>query len=226
MYKKKKLILQESMTFQQGAEEFFLHCEARNLRPGTLKHYRDSLRQIYKIIPAATPLHNIDEDTWDSFRIVLRSNPDINEMTMYTYGRDLKTILRFFVKKGWLPPLEMPLPKADKVPTETYTDEELRILLKKPNLKKCGFTECKCWVMVNFLLSTGVRQNSLVNIRIKDVDFETDTIHVNVTKNRKPLLIPMNRDIRRILEEYLCYPHIFQNFGKDDTVGEHCFCTL
>ena len=79
------------------------------------------------------------------------------------------------------------------------------MLLKKPNLKKCGFTEYKCWVMVNFLLSTGVRQNSLINIRINDVDFETDTIHVNVTKNRKPLLIPMNKDIRRVLEEYLKY---------------------
>ena len=126
-------------------------------------------------------------------------------MSIYSYGRDFKTILRFFMKKEWIPKMELSLPKADKSPTETYTDSELHFLLKKPNLKKCSFTEYKCWVITNFLLSTGIRQNSLINIRINDIDFDSNIIHVNVTKNRKPLLIPMNKDIKKILEEYIKY---------------------
>lgn len=200
-----KLSMSTAMTFEEGVEEFLLDCAARNLRDGTIKHYKDSIRQIYKTIPPETPIETIDEDTWDTYKITLRKKAVLNDTSIYTYGRDCKTILRFFMKKGWLPQMELQLPKADKAPTETYTEEELMKLLKKPNLKKCSFTEYKCWVIVNFLLSTGVRQNSLINIRIKDIDFDTDTIHVNVTKNRKPLLIPMNRDIKRILQEYLKY---------------------
>ena len=205
MAKKLRISMQTAMTFKEGIEEFLLNCEARNLRQGTMKHYRDSIKQLYRYIPPDMPISEIDEDTWDSFRIAMKGREELNDMTMFTYGRDMKTILRFFMKQGWLPLLDLPLPKADKAPTETYTNEELRKLLVKPNLRKCGFTEYKCWVIVNFLLSTGVRQNSLINIRIKDVDFEAEVIHVNVTKNRKPLIIPMNRDIQKILKEYLKY---------------------
>lgn len=217
MAKKLTMKVQTKMTLAEGVEEFILNCEARNLRPGTIKHYKDSVRQIYKVVPPETPIADIDEDTWDTYKITLRKKAVLNDMSIYTYGRDFKTILRFFMKKEWIPQMELSLPKADKAPTETYTDEELNILLRKPNLKKCGFTEYKCWVMVNFLLSTGVRQNSLVNIRICDLDFDTEVIHVNVTKNRKPLLIPMNKDIKKILQEYLKY-------RQADDNNDYLFC--
>ena len=44
------------------------------------------------------------------------------------------------------------MPKADKKIKETYTDEELKKLLKKPNLKRCEFNEYKTWVFSNYLL--------------------------------------------------------------------------
>ena len=60
-------------------------------------------------------------------------------------------------------------------------------------------------MIVNFLLSTGIRHNSLVNIKIRDVDFDNSVVYVNTTKNRKPLIIPLNEDIVKILKEYLQY---------------------
>ena len=35
----------------------------------------------------------------------------------------------------------------DRSGVETYTDAELTALLKKPNIKKCSFTEYQCWVI-------------------------------------------------------------------------------
>ena len=60
------------MTLAEGVEEFMLNCEARNLRPGTIKHYKDSVKQIYKVVPPETLLDDIDEDTWDTYKITLR----------------------------------------------------------------------------------------------------------------------------------------------------------
>ena len=61
----------------------------------------------------------------------------------------------------------------------------------------------------------------MVNIKIKDLDFDADVVHINTTKNRKPLIIPMNSDIKKILKEYLKYregepeDYLFCNvFGK------------
>ena len=47
--------------------------------------------------------------------------------------------------------------KGEEPIKETYTDEELKILLQKPNMKKCTFAEYRTWVVVNFLINSGSR---------------------------------------------------------------------
>ena len=56
------------------------------------------------------------------------------------------------MNNGFTPEYKIKLPKADKKIKETYTDEELKKLLKKPNLKRCEFNEYKTWVCSNYLL--------------------------------------------------------------------------
>lgn len=192
-------------TFVEGFEEYVLDCKARNLRNGTINHYRESVKQIYKRIPADTPIADMSEATMPKFIIALREDPNINEVSMGTYARDLKTLMRFFMKCEYLPHFEIRIPKTDKQPIETYTDAELKKLLRKPDVRKCNFATYRSWVVVNFLLSTGIRQNSMVSIKIKDIDFDNNIVYVNTTKNRKPLIIPLNDDIIKILQEYLKY---------------------
>lgn len=95
--------------------------------------------------------------------------------------------------------------KVDKTNIKTYTEEELTLLLKKPNVRECSFTEYQCWVITNFLFSTGIRQRSLMFLKIKDIDFDNSIVYVNVTKNRKPLIVPINRTMSNILIEFLKY---------------------
>ena len=95
--------------------------------------------------------------------------------------------------------------KVDRSGVETYTDAELTALLKKPNIKKCSFAEYQCWVIINFLFCTAVRQHSLMHIRIKDIDFDNNVIYVTVTKNRKTVIVPFNRTMCGILQEFLKY---------------------
>lgn len=200
-----KITIESGLTFDEGCQEYLLNCKARNLRDGTIKHYTDTIKQIQKYIDEDMLIKDISKSTIDNFIIQLRSNPVLNDQSLYTYARDLKTLLYFFMKQEYLPQFKITIPKADKRPIETYTDKELQVLLKKPNLRHCSFTEYKGWVMTNFLLSTGIRRNSLIHIKIKDVDFDAEVVHINVTKNRKPLIIPLNADIKKILWEYLKY---------------------
>lgn len=214
--KKIKMNVGSGRTFEQGCEAYITDCKARNLRDGTIKHYRDAFQQIFKYTDKDMKIENMSKDIFAEFVIALRENPEINEMSIYTYSRDLKTVMYFFMEQGWLEKFKIKLAKTDKQPIETYTDEDLRKLLRKPNLKKCNFTEYKAWVIVNFLLSTGVRQNSLANIKIRELDFDNKVVYVNMTKNRKPLIVPLNDDIIQILKEYLQY----REGNKDD----YLFC--
>ena len=203
--KKMRMCFPNEKTFADGFAEYILDCKARNLRDGTIHHYQESIKQIYKRIPPHTPISSLNSQTMIDFYIALRDDPNLNEVSMGTYARDLKTLMRFFMKCQYIPHFEIQLPKADKAPIQTYTDEELRKLLKKPDVRKCIFSTYRSWVIVNFLLSTGIRQNSLVNIKIRDLDFDNTVVYVNMTKNRKPLIIPLNEDIVKILHEYLKY---------------------
>ena len=203
--KKMQMNVKNDVTFRQGCEEYLRDCEARNLRQGTIKHYKEAMSQLFKYIDENMLIKDMDKSTMDSLIITLRNNENINDVSLYTYARDLKTLMYFFMKREYLPSFKLILAKADKQPVETYSDMELIKLLKKPNVKQSTFTEYKSWVIINFLLSTGIRQNSLINIKIKDIDFSNCVVNINVTKNRKPLMIPLNDDILRILQEYLKY---------------------
>lgn len=218
MMKKLRMGFPTEKTFKDGFEEYVLDMKARNLRDGTIIHYQEAIKQIYKRIPPTTPISAFSPKTMSDFYIALREDTNLNEVSMGTYARDLKTLMRFFMKCQYIPYFEVKLPKADKAPIQTYTDEELRKLLKKPNVKTCIFSTYRSWVIVNFLLSTGIRQNSLVNIKTRDVDFDNRIVYVNTTKNRKPLIIPLNEDIIKILQEYLQY-----RGGKPD---DWLFCSV
>ena len=50
------------------------------------------------------------------------------------------------------------------------------------------------------------------NIKIKDLDFDNNVVYVNVTKNRKPLIVPLNHTMVSILLEYLKYRHHSQRY--------------
>lgn len=208
-------------TFKDGCEDYLLDCKARNLREGTIKHYTDVMKQLYKYIPEDTPITDMNVKIFKQFIIEMGERPDINSQSLNTYARDLKTLMYFFMRQEYIPTVKLNVPKVDKTPIETYSDSELQILLKKPNLKKCSFTEYKMWVITNFLLSTGVRQKSLLNIKIRDLDFDSGFINITHTKNRKALIIPMNSDIKKILQEYIRHrggnpeDYLFCNiFGK------------
>ena len=216
--KKIRMCVDTDKTFAEGFEEYILDCKACNLRDGTIKHYREAIKQIYKRVPADTLISDLDEYRMPDFIVELRDDPRLNDVSMGTYARDLKTLMRFFMKCDYLPYFEIKIPKADKEAIETYTDDELRRLLRKPDVRKCSFVTYCSWVIVNFLLSSGIRQNSLFNIKIKDIDFDNSLVYVNVTKNRKSLIIPLNEDSVKILQEYLKY-----RGGKPD---DWLFCSI
>ncbi|EOT2960262.1 tyrosine-type recombinase/integrase [Clostridium perfringens] len=200
--RKIKLKREFSKTFESGFDDFIDSCKARNLREGTIKHYKESYKSIIRFIDPEIAINSIDEKVFNEFVKDCR-DLNVSSQTVYTYSRDLKTILNFFIRMEYMKSFKIKLPEVDKTPIETYTDAELKILLKKPDLKKCSFSNYQSWVIINFLLSTGVRLNSLVNIKVKDLDFDNQVVHVNVTKNRRPLIIPLNRDMIKILREYL-----------------------
>lgn len=229
---KMKMSRKVILTFEEGCNKYLENCRQRNLREGTINHYRQSYLYFYKYFNPKMPINKIDSTAYKKFVLYLKANLH-NDVSINSYLRDLITTLHFFMNEGWIPRFKMQAIKVDKSQIETYTEAELQLLLKKPNLRKCSFTEYKCWVMTNFLFSTGVRQRSLMNIQIKDVDFDNSVVYVRVTKNRKPLIVPLNKTMISILSEYLKYrqhksgdDYLFCNVFGQQLVKSTCYTML
>ncbi len=202
--KKIEMTTRSAITFEEGCNLYLDNCRARNLREGTIGHYKQSYTQFYKFFDAEMPAEELNKKAFDSYVIYLRETIQ-NDASINSYLRDLITTMHFLMDEGYVERYKMQSIKVDKTPVETYTEDELVKLCRKPDLKKCSFAEYQSWVMTNFLLSTGVRQRSLNNIKIADVDLESKIITVRVTKNRKVLLVPFNESLKHILQEYLKY---------------------
>ena len=215
---KLKMKATRGLTFEEGCNKYLEYCRQRNLRQGTINHYRQSYVQFFKFFEPDTPIEEIDEDAYKRYVLYLRSTLN-NDVSINSYLRDFITTMHYLMNEGYIQSYKMQAIKVDKSHIETYNEQELQLLLKKPNIKKCSFIEYQAWVMTNFLFSTAVRQRSLMFIKVKDIDFDNNVVYVNVTKNRKPLIVPLNQTMVNILSEYLKY----RNHKTDD---DYLFCNV
>lgn len=204
---RKKITLERNVnkTFDEGYDEFILYCKARNLSPATITHYDNSVAIWYKFIDHKTPIREITQETLNNFILFCKTKMNQNDVTVRTNVRSMRAILYYFMKLEYMEEFKVQELKVTKEPIETYTDAELKILLEKPNLKKCSFGVYRTYVIINFLLATGCRASTLINLKISDLDFENDLIYYNHTKNRKGQIVPMSYSLKQVLIEYLTY---------------------
>ncbi|MBR2882654.1 MAG: tyrosine-type recombinase/integrase [Prevotella sp.] len=95
----------------------------------------------------------------------------------------------------------MPKYKPEETVKETYTDEDLLVLLEPP-APTCRFSVYRTWVIINFLLNSGCRAATVRNIKNCDVDLEQHQVIARHNKNKKVQVIPLCRQMVTILREY------------------------
>ena len=119
-----------SITFEQGCNKYLDNCRQRNLRQGTINHYKQSYTQFYKFFEPETPIEQITEKAYNSYVLHLRKTLH-NDVSINSYLRDFITTMHFLMNEGYISPFKMQSIKVDKNHVETYTDEELKTLLAK-----------------------------------------------------------------------------------------------
>lgn len=196
--------------------DFLEKCRAKNLSEKTLNIYTVHFKFFREYLSDPDKkASDITEDTLEGFILYLQ-NRGCNDITVQSYMRGVRCFCYYLMEEGYLQRFKIKLPKADKRIKETYTDTELKKLLKKPNVKTCEFNEYKTWVFSNYLLATGNRISTVLSLQIKDLDFENEMIQLNKCKNRKAQIVPMASSLKVILKEYLTY--------RKDSPDDYVFC--
>ena len=193
----------QNITLEEALNSFYYEKEGY-ITPTTLKGYKAALSYFFKWanIEPQTPIEEITQTLITNKYKEYNSKSGSSIDTINTYGRRLRTFFNFCEEQGWCSVKVKPFTGQSAV-QETYTKEELEKLLKKPNLKKCGFPEYRNWVIINLLMNSGARCGTIRSILIKDVDLDNNIIYYRHTKNKSLQIIPICSEFKKILKEYM-----------------------
>lgn len=204
-------------TLTEGMEEFLKNCKVRNLSPYTLRYYEGLFHVMDLFFDNDNfSISEIDEAFVDFFIFFLQER-EIRDTTIASYIKGVRTLLYFFMKKGWVSNFSISVPKADKQLKETYTLGELERLLKKPSLKQCSFVELRSWTMVVYFIGTGQRLRTVLGLKNEDIDLENFVVYIRHIKNRQHTLLPLPSKVVETLNLYMGY--------RKGNPEDYLFCT-
>lgn len=187
-------------TFREVFREFVVDATARGLSPKTLRNYDNHFHCVSRHFDVEIPLSMLTRSTLNEMVVSMRES-GLSSNSISSYTRVVGTFLNWCDKLGYCH-VEMPKYRQQETIKETYTDEELKRLLKPPE-KTCRFSVYRTWVIINFLLNSGCRAATVRNILNSDVDLAQRQVFFRHTKNRKVQVIPLCTPMVKILQEYM-----------------------
>lgn len=192
-----------NLTIGEAFDYFIRKCKVKNLTEQSIHSYQEKLKHFFKFLDKNEPITNVTSEVIDDYILWLRENTNANDITINSYLRSLRAFLYYCMDCNYIPTFKIALIKSEKKIKETYTDEELIRLLQKPDLNNCTFSFYKTWVFENYLIGTGNRISTALNLHIGDINFQSGIIILRKTKNRKQQIIPLSNTLSEILQEYL-----------------------
>lgn len=194
-------------------EDFVISQTAQGLSPVTLTNYCHHFHSISRHLDTSQSMDTLTKSKLEAMVVSMRQS-GLAHNSISSYCRVLRTFLGWCEREGMTVP-PMPHIKDKETVKESYTDEELEAILKRPN-KNCSFCEYRNWVVVNFLMNCGCRASTVRNIQNRDVDLDTRQIIFRHNKNGKIQTVPLCSVMVSILREYMAVRK-----GKSD---DYLFC--
>lgn len=188
-----------------------------------------------KILNVEDSIATFTKNKFDQYIISMRKKK-YSDNYVQTVIIKSKAFLTYCFNNNYLKKFDIKIPTSNQKKKDVYTEEELSKLLKKPNLKTCLVGDFKNWTTVNFLLATGCRAETLLNVLVKDVNFIDDTILFRHMKMHRQITVPLSPTLKNVLKEYvtildlkedeLLFPKLDKKKMKYDTlhnnIGLYC----
>lgn len=197
----KKITMKVSNTISETFEDFITTRKSKGLSEKTIVTYNQHFHTLSNILNCDMPIDDLTKEDLELMVATLRDS-SLSTNSISSYVRTMKTFLSWCNEEE-ITTLKLKAYKSEETIKETYSDRELEILLKKPNMKKCNFSEYRSWVIVNLLVNNGTRAATIRNIKNKDVDLENYVIYLRHTKSKKSQVIPLCSELCQILREYM-----------------------
>ena len=114
----------------------------------------------------------------------------------------LRSMYHFLVEKKYIsvnPTDNIPVFKAEKIPPQILTNQEIEILLDQPQCK--DFKGYRDKAMLEILYATGMRVSELISLKVSDV--HTDIGYINCVHRGQSRVIPIYNIAKDAIRDYI-----------------------
>jgi integrase/recombinase XerD len=206
---------------KEALEKYLLHCKAKNLAERTISTYEYEVGRFFNYLDKVvnvSSVGDINRDLIEDYTLYMIDKVN-KKSSVNSNLRSVRAFCNYCMKNGYIKEkFKVNMIKTEKKIKETYSDKELKLLLDKPDLSECDFSDYRTWLMINWIMSTGNRMRTIRNIKVKDLDFDSGYIKLRSTKNRYQQIIPFGKELQKIVKEYLEYRE-----GDED---DFLFCNI
>ena len=123
-----------------------------------------------------------------------KTKRQLSSQTISLYANAINYLYQQIYKKNDFIPIKHPK-KSQKLPVVLSKGEILKIIAQIKNLKHN--------LMVRIAYSSGLRVSEVVNLKIKDIDFESNTIMIRNGKGKKDRLTVLSEKIKPDLQKFI-----------------------
>jgi len=196
---------QEVPSFKSISESFLRKYTIAGKSDSCTRNY---LMQISKMVLhfKCSPLE-LSHDQMEEYLYLVRQRetPSLSSFKHLVYG--LRTLFSMFKNEKLF--LSLPsIAKAKTLPV-VFSQEEIKRILKTPKLLKHR-------ILFGVIYDCGLRIQELIHLKITDVDFQRQMVHIRQSKHKKDRYVPISAMVLRGLEAYLqsCTPQQWLFNGK------------
>lgn len=210
------------MTIEDAREEYIEEKKSLNKSYATIKSIEFSLDKWIKFLTAKgfdLECKSITDQYVQAFQSFFLSE-SMKAITLNHYLRDIRGFVYWCTEHEYIPKgFKIKQITQQEVIKETYSDDEIRALIKKPN-KYANFVEWRSWAVVNWILATGHRAATVCEIKLGDINYGKREIYVRQTKTNKAYITPLSPALTTVIKEYV---RTWRIKASDD---DYLFCNV
>lgn len=212
----------QKLTLNDALEEFIEEKKSMNKSPATVKGMEFSVNKWIKYLEDSQLSLNCD-DVEQSYLYSFQNHylrEDMKATTLNHYVRDIRVFVYWCIERGYITKgFKIKQITQQQTIVETYTDEEKLKLIAKPS-KYANFVEWRSWAIINWILATGHRAGTVIEIKLGDVNYRKEEITVRQTKTNKAYITPLSKALSIVLKEYV------RMWRSDATDDDYLFCNI
>lgn len=188
------------------ANQFYQSLELKNCSYHTIRWHRENLHCVLKALQELqlpTEPTNINADDLKKCILYWKRESKLSPTTINHRIRSLKQLFDFLQSEGYVntnPAKNLEKLKTPKVIIKAFEDEEIKKLLAQPD--RSTFVGYRDYTIMLVLLDTGMRLIELHNMKLHDIDMNSNKIHI-MGKGAKEREVFFQKITKQYLHRYL-----------------------